>query len=63
MTVSTSPRGMANRISHVLNQVLGSERFPVAVDEVALEFSRQWFPAEPVAKVQGEDLEGSSKGC
>jgi hypothetical protein len=54
---------MANRISHVLNQVLGSERFPVAVDEVALELSRQWFPAEPVAKVQGEDLEGSSKGC
>jgi hypothetical protein len=49
---------MANRISHVLNQVLGAERFPVAADEVALEFSRQWFPAEPIAKVQGEDLEG-----
>lgn len=58
MTTSTSPRGVANRISHVLNQVLGPERFPVAVDAVALEFSRQWFPAEPIANVQGEDLDG-----
>ena len=58
MTVSTSPRGTANRISHVLNRALGEERFPVDVEGVALEFSRLWYPADPIAKVQGEDLEG-----
>ncbi|WP_229503736.1 ImmA/IrrE family metallo-endopeptidase [Massilia putida] len=48
----------ANRISKMLNAVLGTERFPVKVDELALEYSRQCFAASPIDKVQGEDLDG-----
>ena len=48
----------ANRISSMLNMVLGANRFPVKVDEVALEYSRQCFADSPVDKVHGEDLDG-----
>lgn len=48
----------ANRLSSMLNAVLGTERFPVKVDELALEYSRQCFADSPIDKVQGEDLEG-----
>ena len=48
----------ANRISNVLNAVLGTDRFPVKVDEVAVEYSRQCFPDSPVGKVDGQALDG-----
>ncbi len=48
----------ANRISSMLKLVLGAERFPVRVDEVAMEVSRQCFADSPVDKVLGEDLDG-----
>jgi len=48
----------ANRISSMLNTVLGADRFPVKVDELALEYSRQCFSDSPIDKVQGEDLDG-----
>ena len=35
MTVAKKPMAEANRISSMLNLVLGPERFPVKVDEVA----------------------------
>ncbi|GLR26043.1 ImmA/IrrE family metallo-endopeptidase [Limnobacter litoralis] len=47
----------ANRISKMLNAVLGTERFPVKVDELALEYSHQCFADSPIDKVQGEDLD------
>ena len=58
MTGRKQPMAEANRISSILNMVLGSDRFPVKVDEVALEYSRQCFADSPVDKVQGEDLDG-----
>lgn len=58
MTERKQPMAEANRISSMLNMVLGSNRFPVKVDEVAVEYSRQCFADSPVDKVQGEDLEG-----
>ena len=58
MTGRKQPMAEANRISSMLNMVLGSDRFPVKVDEVALEYSRQCFADSPVDKVQGEDLDG-----
>ena len=38
------PTVEANRLSKMLNQVLGEERFPVKVEELALEYSAQCFP-------------------
>jgi Zn-dependent peptidase ImmA (M78 family) len=58
MTDAKKPMAEANRISSMLNTVLGADRFPVKVDELALEYSRQCFSDSPIDKVQGEDLEG-----
>ena len=58
MTGAKYPIAEANRVSTVLKQVLGPDRFPVKVDEVAMEYSRQRFPKSPVAKVDGQDLAG-----
>lgn len=58
MSEPKKPIAEANRISAVLNRVLGESRFPVNVDEVALEISRLWFANSPVDRVQGEDLDG-----
>jgi Zn-dependent peptidase ImmA (M78 family) len=57
MTAEKKPLAEANRLSAMLNAVLGTERFPVKVAELALEYSRQCFPDSPVDKVQGEALE------
>ena len=58
MTETKKPMAEANRISSVLNTVIGTERFPVKVDEVAIEYSRQCFADSLIDKVQGEDLDG-----
>ena len=58
MTEAKGPMAEANRISKMLNMVLGPERFPVKVDELAQEYSRQCFADSPIDKVQGEDLDG-----
>ncbi|ARK50062.1 ImmA/IrrE family metallo-endopeptidase [Burkholderia pseudomallei] len=58
MTEAKKPMAEANRISTMLNAVLGTERFPVKVDELALEYSRQCFADSPIDKIQGEDLDG-----
>ena len=58
MSEPLQPMAQANRISALLNTVLGTERFPVKVDEVALEYSQQCFPTSPVGKVDGQDLNG-----
>lgn len=52
------PRAWANRLTHILNQVHGEDRFPVRVPEVALEFSRMVFPDDPIVRVEGADLPG-----
>ena len=57
MTEHKKPMAEANRISSMLNAVLGKERFPVKVDELAVEYSRQCFPESPIDKVEGADLE------
>lgn len=58
MTEPKKPMAEANRISSMLNQVLGIERFPVQVNEVAQEYSRQCFKDSPIDRIQGEDLDG-----
>ena len=58
MTDAKKPMAEANRISSMLNTVLGADRFPVKVDELALEYSRQCFSDSPIDTVRGEDLDG-----
>jgi hypothetical protein len=55
---SFSPERWAFEITHVLNAVLGAEHFPVNVSAVALEYSLQKFPNDPIARVAGDYLPG-----
>lgn len=53
------PMAEANRISAMLNAVYGNEnRFPVDVRKLALEYSQQCFPKEPIVSVEPLNLPG-----
>lgn len=56
MAESLSPKRWAIEISQVLNQVLGPEHFPINVEQVAREYSRQRFPDDPITLIAGEVL-------
>ena len=58
MTDQKRPKAEANDISKLLNQVFGADRFPVPVEDVALEYTQQKFRDAPIAKVQGAALDG-----
>lgn len=58
MTTGWTPERYANAISAVLTAVLGPDRFPVKVGEVAQEYSLQCFPSDPITLVKGADLPG-----
>ena len=57
-----SPKAWATDISVVLNAVLGPDRFPIPVTDVALELSRKWFNDDPLSVVQGAALPGFDRG-
>ncbi|MBK8174773.1 MAG: ImmA/IrrE family metallo-endopeptidase [Rhodospirillales bacterium] len=61
MTEPSSGRAWANRLTRMLDQVLGSERFPVDVTALALNYSRQCF-ADPITMVKGAALDGFEGG-
>lgn len=56
MTELLSPKRWAIDISQVLNKVLGPDHFPINVEEVASEYSRQRFPSDPITLIAGEVL-------
>ncbi|MBF0144466.1 MAG: ImmA/IrrE family metallo-endopeptidase [Magnetococcales bacterium] len=58
MSEPKTPQAWANQISTLLNTVLGTDRFPVDVPEVAKEISRQRFADDPITMVKGADLPG-----
>jgi len=58
MTAGLSPLRWANDLTHVLNAAMGQNRFPVNVRELALEYSRQRFPEDPVAVIRSDALPG-----
>ena len=55
---SWSPTRWANDLSVLLNTVLGADRFPVNVPDVAREYSTQRYPDDPIAIVKGDRLPG-----
>ncbi len=58
MTNPLSPQRWANDISVVLRTVLGADRFPVDVKEVAREISKHKFPDDPITMIRGDTLPG-----
>ena len=54
-----SPMVEANRLTRMLNAVFAvGERFPVDVKALALEYSVQCFPNEPIVKISDVDIPG-----
>ncbi|MBF0116595.1 MAG: ImmA/IrrE family metallo-endopeptidase [Magnetococcales bacterium] len=58
MSEPKTPQAWANQISAILNAVLGTDRFPVDVSDVAKEISRSRFADDPITLVKGADLPG-----
>ncbi|MER9177762.1 ImmA/IrrE family metallo-endopeptidase [Mesorhizobium sp. M0955] len=56
MTQVFTPERWAFEITHLLNVVLGADRFPIDVAQVALEFSRNRFASDPIVMVKGDNL-------
>lgn len=52
------PVAEANRLSRLLNLSRGAERFPVDVEELAMEYAHQFDHPDPIAHIVGEDLPG-----
>jgi hypothetical protein len=58
MKAPIHPQRWANDLTLLLNTVLGENRFPVDVPEVAREFSLKRFPDDPITFVRGDVLPG-----
>ena len=58
MSKPFSPERWAFQITHLLNTVLGADRFPIDIPMVAQEYTAQRFPDDPIISVQGDDLPG-----
>lgn len=58
MSKEISPKRQANEISKMLNMVFGQDRFPVRIEELAIEYSRKRFPDDPLTDVLGDKLPG-----
>ncbi len=58
MNKALSPERWATDITVILRTVLGADRFPVDVREVAREFSKQKFPGDQITMIRGDALPG-----
>lgn len=58
MTGVVSPQKWAIDISQLLNTVFGRDHFPIDVEQIALEFTKQRFPDDPISLVAGDALHG-----
>ncbi len=56
MTKELSPKRWANDLTKILNAAYQVDRFPVKVKQLALDFSRQRFPDDPITHVLGDSL-------
>jgi len=59
VALPTTPKGWAIRLTKIVDlfhQVHGLDRFPIDVSSIAMEFSRQVFPEEPITLVHGTSL-------
>ena len=56
------PYRWANDLNTILSAVMGAGRFPVPLEELIVDYSRQRFPASPVVAIKGGSL-GSFEGA
>ena len=58
MSLPKTPRGWASRLTTMLNTVLGPERFPVSVADIARQYTTQVYSSDPIIRVDGANLPG-----
>ncbi len=58
MTTEFGPERWAFELTHLLNTVLGPDRFPVDVAQIAVEYSSQRYPNDRIVNVSGDNLPG-----
>lgn len=58
MSDGPSPIRWAIDISRLLNAVMGTERFPVDIRELAAEYSSKRYPDDPITVIRGDSLRG-----
>ena len=46
------PKAEANKLSKILSIFLGEDRFPVDVESLALEYSKETSPSDPIVKIK-----------
>lgn len=56
------PKAEANRLSTLLAYRYGSDRFPVDVHQLAIDYAEQFGQEDPIARIVGEDLPGFEGG-
>lgn len=59
---TSAPKAQAIQLSKLLHQVFGPDRFPIDVETLALEYSKQRFPDSYVARIERLDAAGF-EGC
>lgn len=57
-----APQKWAIRLTHILNAVLGANRFPVDVESLARDFSHDLYPDDPITLIKGDSIKGID-GC
>lgn len=66
MTLPNRPPAWANHISKILQEfekITGESMYPVKVQDIAIELSRNFFPDAPIAQIRGEEFEGAFEGA
>ena len=56
MTETYSPERWAFEITHLLNAVMGSDRFPIDIPMIAQEYTAKRWPDDPIISVMGDNL-------
>ena len=60
MSLPTNPTAWAAHLTRMLNALSPADgRFPIKVSDLALDYSAQVYPADPIKAVEGKDLPGS----
>lgn len=57
-----TPKKWAYQLTHLLNTVFGNDHFPINVETLALEYSKEVYPDDPVSLVKGKKLPGFEGG-
>lgn len=65
MTLPSKPPAWANKISIVLQEfqkLTGNSLYPVRVQDIATDLSKQFFPSAPITKITGEEFSEGFEG-